>query len=483
MASDAGPTGWKKVLDYRDIRFWLVLLFVMRLYAIYLPPLEHQHPWRQTDGLMIARNFFERDANILYPRVDIAGDKTGITGSEFPLLNYLIYLVSTLFGYQHWYGRLIVLIVSTLGSYFFYRTIRMYYSESVAFSSTILLTASYWFSYSRKIFPDCLSAALCLMALYLALTYLEKGKPHHILLYMALGALGGLSKISSLLLLSVLIIPMCARHFPLERKGWVAATSGGILICVGWWYLIWMPYLNTFGYGNHFTTGCPLFNMGWEEIRANFTAILRRLYFLPMKYLGFVAFAASLIYVLYKKQWIVFALFIIPYACFLIVLLKTGKSIVIDQYYILTVIPVMAFISGFGLGQIPIKWVMWLVVFAIAVENIGDQVYDFRVHKMFAPYADLESIVDRFSDRQDLFVINSAPHNPTPMYFAHRRGWTVSPAEIQNPSFLADLKSKNCKFVLVCKEIYHENFDVRLDLPQLYESEHFRIYALGDYKK
>lgn len=48
---------WKKYLDYKDIRFWLALLFIIRLYAITLPPLERQHPWRQADGLMIARNF------------------------------------------------------------------------------------------------------------------------------------------------------------------------------------------------------------------------------------------------------------------------------------------------------------------------------------------------------------------------------------------------------------------------------------------
>ena len=315
------------------------------------------------------------------------------------------------------------------------------------------------------------------------MSYLEKGKLLNLILFLVLGALGGLSKISSLLLFSVFIVPVCARQFPINRKVWFAVASLGILITFGWWYLILMPYLNTFGYGDHFSTGCPLFSMGWEEIMASFPDVLKRLYFLPMKYVGFVAFVASVIYVLYKKQWIVFALFIIPYVCFLIIILKTGKSIVIDQYYILAAIPVMAFIAGYGLSHVPVKWAMWLIVVSIAVENIGDQVYDFRIHKMFAPYAELETIVDRFSKRDDLFVINSAPHNPTVMYFAHRRGWTVSPAQLQDPAFLAALKSKNCKFVLVCKEIYHQNFDVTMNLPQLYESEHFRIYALVDNAK
>jgi 4-amino-4-deoxy-L-arabinose transferase-like glycosyltransferase len=167
---------WKQYLNYRDIRFWLAFLFIIRLYAITLPPLEFQHAWRQTDGLMIARNFYETLPNIFYPMVDTAGEKSGITGSEFPLLNYLSYIVSLIFGYRHWYGRLIVLIVSTIGCFYFYKTIKKFFDESVAFNATIILATSYWFSYSRKIFPDCFAAGLCMIALYFVLEYLENGK-------------------------------------------------------------------------------------------------------------------------------------------------------------------------------------------------------------------------------------------------------------------------------------------------------------------
>lgn len=35
---------------------------------------------------MIARNFVEGRANLFYPVIDIAGEKTGIIGTEFPFL-------------------------------------------------------------------------------------------------------------------------------------------------------------------------------------------------------------------------------------------------------------------------------------------------------------------------------------------------------------------------------------------------------------
>src|SRR4051812_1758490 len=88
-----------------DIRFWLIFFFVIRLVGITNAPLEVAHNWRQTFTCMVARNFLENDPNILYPTIDMAGNKTGIVGAEFPLFNYLIYLISGIFGYTHWYGR------------------------------------------------------------------------------------------------------------------------------------------------------------------------------------------------------------------------------------------------------------------------------------------------------------------------------------------------------------------------------------------
>jgi 4-amino-4-deoxy-L-arabinose transferase-like glycosyltransferase len=470
---------WKKYLNYKDIRFWLSLLFIVRLYAITIPPLEFQHPWRQADGLMIARNFYETDPNIFFPRVDTAGEKSGITGSEFPILNYLIYMVSLVFGYQDWYGRLIVLIFSTLGSFYFYKSIRKFFEEDVAFYAAIILTASYWFSYSRKIFPDCFSAGLCLMALYFVLEYLENGKRKHLLFYLFLGAVGCLSKISSALLLSALAIPIFFVKYPLRRKMWTSLVSSIILLSISGWYFLWVPYLNeSFGYGDHFTTGCPLLSMGWEEIKATWRQVLRRLYIVPMKYLGFAVFIGSLLYVLFKQQWAVFSLFIIPYLCFLFIILKTGKNVVSDQYYVLCVIPVMAFISGFGLGHLPSKKIALIILMVIAVENIGDQINEFRIHKMNKAFENLEAAVDSVSNRQDLFVINSGPHCPTAMYAAHRKGWTVWSFNLVDQAFMNEIKGKGCKFVLVCKKMYGDDNDIKLDLPQIFESADFRIYTL-----
>jgi uncharacterized protein (UPF0303 family) len=138
----------------------------------------------------------------------------------------------------------------------------------------------------------------------------------------------------------------------------------------------------------------------------------------------------------------------------------------------------MALISGYGLAQIANKKIMLVLLTATAVESMGDQIRDFRVHKTNAAFRDLESIVDSVSNRSDLFVVNTEPHCPTAMYFAHRKGWTVNRMRISDTSFLGELKSKNCKFALVVKRMYGFDNDVTLSLPQVYESDDYRIYSL-----
>ena len=146
----------------KDIRFWIVIAFVIRLVGITNPPLEAGHNWRQTTVTMVARNFSEVDANIFYPRIDFAGEKTGITGMEFPIFNYLIYGVNELFGYQHWYGRLINLVFSSFGIYFFFLLVRRYWNHETAFLSALILIFSVWFVFSRKIMPDTFSMTFLL---------------------------------------------------------------------------------------------------------------------------------------------------------------------------------------------------------------------------------------------------------------------------------------------------------------------------------
>lgn len=459
-----------------DIRFWIVLFFVVRLYGITLPPLEIGHNWRQTDGMMIARNFYENNANIFYPTVDVGGEKTGIVGCELPILNYLVFVVSVPFGFEHWYGRLIVLLFSCLGIYFFHQLIRKYFGEGAAFNAAIILLASLWFSYSRKNIPDVFAASIGMMALYYATEYLERGKLFHLVIFLAAGLLACLSKILVAVLFTVLIFFIVDTKINLNRKVLFTLCSVLILGGVCAWYFYWVPYLNsTYGLENHFFMGLS-FSEGATMIRNNLSLVLKRIYDTPLKYTGFAALLASMVVVIRKKNWMALACFFIPFLCFVVLLIKTGASIVGDHYYILTIIPAMALLIGVGIDYVPNKKIVAVLLLVIAAENIANQVHDFRVREPLASLAGLENVMDSVSTRSELIAINAGIDNPTAMYFAHRRGWVVSNETMTEIGFQNEIKSKGCKFILVVRKVYG---DIVLDLPVVYESEEFKIYRLS----
>lgn len=460
---------------FKDVRFWIVVFFLVRMYGITMPPLEIGHNWRQTDGMMIARNFYEQDANILYPRVDVAGEKTGIVGCEFPILNYLVYLVSVLFGFEHWYGRLIVLIFSSAGVFFFYKLIKKYFTETAGFNASIILLVSLWFSYSRKNIPDVFALSLCIIALYYALKFLEEGTAKNLLLFFILASLGCLSKILAATILTLLVIPLISTSIPLNRKVILSFFSGAILLVVCWWYFIWVPYLiSTYGLEGHFFMGMS-FHEGASEIYENFSRVAGRFYGTPIKYIGFAIFLIALFLSVKKKQWLAVFVFLIPFLSFLVLLIKTGASIIGDHYYILTAIPSMAFITGYGLTLIRYPKIPAIILIIITVECLADQVYDFRIREPYRSLESLELIMDKVSKRSDLIAMNGETNYPTPMYFAHRRGWMAPNQTLSDPIYIESIKTKGCKYIVVLRAL---SGDISCPYPIVHESEFFKVYQL-----
>lgn len=457
-----------------DIRFWLVLFFLLRLFHITNPPLEVSHNWRQTTVTMVARNFYEVNPDIMYPRLDIGGDKTGITGMEFPVLNYLIYLTSLLFGYEHWYGRLINLLVSTVGIWFFFRLIKNYFGKELAFFSAIVLLFSIWIVFSRKIMPDTFSTSLIIMSIYFATNYFESKRILHLLLYALFCLLGLLAKLPAGYLLIVLSLFVFDRKIELRTKISFLFTSLIILLPVAYWYFIWVPHLNhVFGF-THFFMGSAL-KYGTKEILSHLYETGFNFFDSAIKYVGFAFFLAGLFFAWKKQQkalgWIVGLSFI----SFLVVILKSGFAFYHHNYYIIPFVPVMALICGYGLIQF--KNVKWRYVFLviIALEGILNYQDDFFIKDDDLAIYNLEKDFDAISSREDLVLMNSG-NKPTPMYFAHRKGWVTFNDSIQNPAYINQLKHKGLKFVVILKRSF--GYPMELDYPVCVNNPYYTIYKL-----
>jgi 4-amino-4-deoxy-L-arabinose transferase-like glycosyltransferase len=461
----------------KDIRFWILFFFVIRLIGITNPPLEVAHNWRQTTVTMVARNFLEVDNNIFYPRIDIAGEKTGITGMEFPTLNYLIYLVSELFGYQHWYGRLINLLVSSIGLLYFYKLAKRYFSDTTSFHATLILSVSIWFQFSRKIMPDTFAMSFVFMSIYYGTNYLlsknnQKNRAN-LALYFVFVLIGMLSKLPAGYLLVLFVFFLFQKEISLKRKLLFCSVSSLSLIPVFWWYFVWVPHLvDTYGFW-HFFMGKSM-KEGFSEILLNLKDTLKKFYDTAMKFSGFALFLVGIIYSIIRKERKIYLLFSATFLVFSILILKSGFTFSHHSYYIIPFVPVLALVAGYGLEQIKNQRFRVLLLIIICLEGVGNQFHDFSVHENDSEILKLESDLDKFSNRKDLIVINSGEY-PTPMYFAHRKGWVNSNDSIRSQTYVNNLKNKGLKYIVILKHTFGEE----VDLPQyenVFNNQSYSIY-------
>ena len=470
---------------FKDIRFWLVLFFAIRLFGITNPPLEVEHNWRQATVAMVARNFHEVDNNITLPRIDILGARTdvgssGITGMEFPIFNYLIYLSSELFGYQDWHGRLINLLISSLGLWFFYQLLLRYFNREIAFNATIILTVSIWFTFSRKIMPDTFSMSFILASMYFGTSYLE-GKQKRagiidLLAYVCLMCVGVLAKLPSGYLLVLFLLIYFKNSIPLKRRVVFASVSFLGLIPAAAWYFHWVPglvenYASTFFMGNSFS-------QGFYEIIEHFPTVLYRFYNTAINSIAFAVFVLGLIIALVSKDKKILLILITSFLTFSVVIVKAGLIFPLHSYYIIPFVPVMSLIAGYALSKIKYSKFVIFILFAISVEGIIKQQQDFFLKDEEKALLNLESDLDKVSHPSDLILINSGAY-PTPMYFAHRRGWVNNRRVIKNKRYLEELSDRGLKYIVILKKV----FGSEIHLPQyekVLDNESYSIYKVAE---
>ncbi|MBT8326740.1 MAG: glycosyltransferase family 39 protein [Bacteroidia bacterium] len=455
-----------------DIRFWLIFLFVLRLIGITDAPLEAGHNWRQSLTNMVARNFLEIDANIFYPRIDMGGEKTGIMGSEFPLLNYLTYLVASVFGYAHWYGRLINLIFCTIGIFYFYKLIDKIFNKQTAFNATIILSMSIWFSFSRKIMPDTFSIALVMIGLYYAYTYLKDGKKFHLILYFILTTLGILCKIPALSLFGVLAVTLFIKEIPMNRK--LAVYGAGIIsfaiVCL--WYFYWVPYLlDTYQYQLYHPRGL---REGLMELKDHIPQLLEKFYFNAFRSFIATAFFLAGIYFIIKsdRKMVKWGLSIIT-VVFIVFIIKTGLVFAVHSYYVIPFTPIMALLAGYALTKIPLRY-QYLILMFISVENIANNQHDFFIDDDQKYKLELEDRTAAFIPKGDLIVINGG-QSPQDMYFTHKKGWTVYNENVIDSQFMDSLKTKGAAYLIIDFHRLDQKFP---QYEAVYVDEHYGIYKL-----
>ncbi|MEN9639717.1 MAG: hypothetical protein RLZZ262_1586 [Bacteroidota bacterium] len=450
-------------------------MFCLRLIGITHAPIEVNHNWRQSTVAMVARNFYEVDPNLYFPRLDFGGAADGISAMEFPLLNYLVYVVSTVFGYDHWYGRLINLLITSLGLYFFYRLVADLFTERRAFISTLLLGTSIWFTFGRKIMPDTMAVSLILMSIYSAWRYLRDSNSNLIYALTSglLFALGAMSKLPAAL--PMILVPVLVWHWGTFAKK-ITLTSV-FVICslpVLHWYWIWTPYLTDVYGMTHFFMGKSV-AVGAHEILVNIGVALGRIFVGPLKYIGGLAFICATGWILYKKEKTLILALSATTIGLIALMCKSGATFNEHDYYIIPFVPIFALLVAYLIEQLPTRYSTLLLI-VIIIESLSNQYHDLTWKKSYEHYTALETLMDRFTPKEALVAINCSP-NPSAMYFTHRKGWLCTNEELMNHRHLTNMQDQGLEFVLICKERFGQ--DLELSTHQLlFENDQFRLYHL-----
>jgi len=402
----------------------------------------------------------------------MAGDLSGITGMEFPLLNYAIYLVSVVFGYDHWYGRLINLMVTSIGIWCFYDYLKSRFNSKTAFNTAFCIVFSLFYYYSRKVMPDTFSIGLIFIGLWLWNKFNITKKGWLFALGSLLVLFGILSKLPSVVVLAF-ALPLLfdqPKRIPLY-----AISLGAMGIVSGYWYFFWVPHLeNTYGFV-HFYMGNSLVDT-FSFLKSHWPETLHMFYEKALGYSGFIASGIGLFYLIQARMLtkLITASSILLLMGFM---LKSGSKFTDHNYYIMPFVPFMAFSAAAFLSNAK-KWILLTALVIIATEGVA-RYWDDQFIKKGADLAYLDETIDPYIEQNELIVINSGIY-PTPIYFAHRKGWIAHNRQLQNASYMRKIITKGCAFAIILKQRFGENTNLPYEL--VFENESIKLYSLQENK-
>jgi hypothetical protein len=454
----------------RRMMAFIAFAFLIRLVHITDPPIEIAHNWRQTTSLMVARNFYQLDNNILYPTLDETGEKRGVVAMEFPALPYSIYLVSTVFGYDHWYGRLINLIVVSFGLWYFFRLLKLWFTERLAFFSTVALAFSALFHLSRKVLPDPAALSLVIIGLWYGTQFLWSGGWLNAMRYLLFAALGVLVKIPFGAYLIMLAFPFFDQRATHTRRVLFVFASVAVVTVVYWWYFIWNMGLAE-KFGLWYNSGRSVRD-GYRELLENMPDVLERFYFSAFhSYLFFALTVSGFILAILKKEKKILLAFAAGIPVFAGYMLKSGFLFAHHGYYALVIVPVMALLAGYFVATIRAKFALPLLVIAV-IESVANQQHDFFIRDKEFVKTSLTNIANDVSASTDLVALVTN-QNPNEFYFLNRKGWMVSP-ETAYPATLDSLAEKGCKLLFMKKGKYDET----LPYVRVFENQDYLVFDL-----
>jgi hypothetical protein len=367
---------------------------------------------------------------------------------------------------------LINLIVTTIGAYFFYKLIRVVFTQRIALHATIVLSLSIWFSFGRKIMPDTFSVSLILIALYYGYKYLISARLQALLTFFIFATLGILVKIPALSLLAVAVVLPFIKVNPRLRINLFLVLLLSVSLAFTW-YFYWVPHLIEV---YHFELYFPKSILqGLTEIYHHIPDLLEKFYFSALfSFVGFLTVLIGLFYFVRKANWTHKLALSSVTLVFILFIIKTGAVFPTHSYYIVPFVPVMAILAAFCTTRLP-SFYGAILLFIIGVESIANQQHDFFIQPEVTYMLNSEKIVNQYVPIDEKIIVNTGP-SPQGFYFFNRKGWNFSHDELSQPNFIDSLHNLGANYIVLDKKFGKDY--VFIGKP-LYKGVHQEIYKLG----
>jgi 4-amino-4-deoxy-L-arabinose transferase-like glycosyltransferase len=451
----------------KKIFYILLFTLLIRLYHITFPVIGW-HSWRQADTASIARNFFQEESNIFYPRIDWRGDTEGYVECEFQIYTFLVSGLYNLFGVNEFFGRLVSVIFSVLTVFGIYLLVRRIIDERTALWSAFIysiLPLNIFFG--RAFMPEPTMLMCSIYGIYFFVKWIENSSTKDFIISAIFISLAALVKLPALYLglpLSYLCYKKYGLTFLKNWKIWIFVLIVFVPVAA-WYYHAHLLHLQT---GLTFS----IWNAGkdkWGMIDPLLTfKFYNDIFFksIAERHLTYPAFVIFIWGLFIKRKHNLEGLFDWWLIGMIIFIFLAPQAHLAQEYYQLPFnIPASVFIAkvfsryirfdelknSFIKNKLEVS-VLSLCLLGIFVLSFLRVLNFMKSENINAPIFQLANDVNLNSKNDDKFI-TITEGNPFMLYMINRKGW-ASLTDGINEDLILEKKTKGAKFIAGEKIIF-----------------------------
>ncbi len=448
-------------------------------------PADGVHAWRQTDGLSMAKIFYEKNNSIFEPEMQNRLNDGGKAAGEFPLMYYIVSLLYRIFGVHNWVFRGLWGLILFLGCFNLYKLCSKVLNDPIwgILISLFTFTSPILIIYGISFLPDPVALAFVFIAWRLLYDYREKPSKLILIGATALIVLAATLKITSFI--SILAIAIVFFLEDLVKRiscqistkklllGLLPLVASSILIFAWYFYASWYSKVHETGY--FYLKFAPIWELSMEDFQNIFQSIKgwKKEYFEPSGLHVIYAMAVLVLIPVFIKKlgriyyWI-YVFCVMGFIAFVALFYSQFKD---HDYYVvnlLFIIPLTAlfFVKKYSFlinrTIVSKRIVQGLFSFLLVLAVIhgsrkAKERFNYNIHWLDLDLYEFRSHLGEYGISKDDLIL--VPHDPTPnltLYAIDMKGWSALNF-INDPKVFQKKIEAGAKWLVVSDSKFYDN--------------------------